>query len=52
MKIIKFLAGTTLLTVVAVTSFNITYEKVSAIEMEKDKERKKNEVVFRPFINE
>lgn len=52
MKILKFLAGTTLLTVVAVTSFNITYEKVSAIEMEKDKERKKNEVVFRPFINE
>ena len=49
MKIAKFLAGTTLLGVVAVATFNITYERVSAIEMEKAKEEEKKKIVFRPI---
>lgn len=49
MKIIKFLAGTTLLGLMAIITFNITYEKVSAIEMEKAKEQEKNKIVYRPI---
>ena len=49
MKIAKFLAGTTLLGAVAVATFNITYERVSAIEMEKAKEEEKKKIVYRPI---
>lgn len=49
MKIMKFLTGTVLLGLVAIITFYITYEKVSASEMEKEKERKKKEIVYRPI---
>lgn len=51
MKVLKFLTGTTLIGVIAIMTFNITYEKVSATEMEKLKEQKKHEIVYRPITD-
>lgn len=52
MKILKFFSFLGGLTALGCASFYITYEKVSAIVMEEEKEYKKNEVVFKTFINE
>lgn len=51
MKVLKFLTGTTLVGVIAIMTFNITYEKVSATEMEKLKEQKKHEIVYKPITD-
>lgn len=51
MKVFKFLTGTTLVGMIAVLAFNITYEKVSATEMEKAKEKEKTKIVYKTIID-